>query len=107
MVDSGFEVAGNTPNYYHETQTSAGSSTDTQISAPTGYSYSDFNIYQSYVNGASVGVAVNYSNIINTQTNYNPSTQYLGIGSWKRVYTPTSVTPVSYTHLTLPTKRIV
>jgi len=80
FVDDGIDLSYKTPNYYHDTQTSPGSVIRTSISMPSGYSYSAFNIYQIYVNGASVGVAINYSSILNTQTNYNPSTQYLGIG---------------------------
>jgi len=96
LVDSGidlhYSVSSTAPSYSHATQTSSGSITSTSISMPSGYSYSAFNVYQIYVNGASVSVAVNYSNILNTQTDYNPSTQYLGIGSWEASYTPTTVT---------------
>jgi len=92
FVEGGIDLSGTTPSYYHDTQTSSGSVTSTSISMPSGYSYSAFNVYQIYVDGASVGAAVDYSNILNTQTDYNPSTQYVGIGSWPGAVTPTTVT---------------
>jgi len=92
FVEGGIDLSSTSPSYYHDTQTSSGSITSTSISMPSGYSYSAFNVYQIYVKGASIGVAVDYSGILNTQTSYNPSTQYLGIGSWAGAYTPTTVT---------------
>ena len=92
IVDSGIDLSGSTPTYDHDTQETQGSMTVTGISMPSGYSYSNFNIYQDYVNGATIGLGVNYSPIINSQTNYNPSTQYIGIGSWIGSGSPTTIT---------------
>jgi len=116
FVDDGIDLSsGPPPSYYHDTQTSQGFINRVSISMPSWYSYSNFNIYQIYVRGASVGVAVDYSNILNTQTDYNPSTQYLGIGSWGsntifvqwfrvRAYPPNGVMPsFSVVQLLTPT----
>jgi len=104
IVDGGIDLSGNIPNYRHDAQTSPGSITGASLSMPSDYSYSSFNIYQLYVAGNSVGVSVNYFNILHTLTNYNPSTQFLGIGGWGggtmitqwfrvRAYLPNGVMP--------------
>ncbi|MEM3845138.1 MAG: hypothetical protein QXU98_05495 [Candidatus Parvarchaeota archaeon] len=80
LVASGIDDS--VSSYFSAIQNPSGTTTMYSLTMPSGFNRSNFNIYQIFVSGATVGTTVNYNSILNTETDYNPSTQYLAIGLW-------------------------